>query len=116
MSDNCMIRDAKGKRPRFYESPVFDQMISMIMVLASEVSVLADHIDSIERVAAANGLDLAAGISVLQLESSALEAREMRRQALLQRLFYVMRKDAGEAAAKETGESYYALLDEIAKG
>lgn len=113
--DNHMIREAKGKRPQFYESPALDQMMSMIMVLASEVSVLADHVDSIERVAAANGLDLAAGVAALQLDSSALEAREARRQALLRRLFYLMRKEAGEATAKETGESYSAVLDEIAK-
>lgn len=54
-----MQRSARGKRPNFYESPALDQMMSMIMVLAGEVSVLADHVDSIERVAAANGLDLA---------------------------------------------------------
>ncbi len=111
-----MVRDAKGKRPGFYETPALDQMMSMIMVLAGEVSVLADHVDSIERVAAANGLDLAGGIARLALDQDALEAREARRQAMLDRLFYLMRKEAAEAANQESSAGYIAVIDEIAVG
>lgn len=116
MTDTMMVRDAKGKRPGFYETPALDQMMSMIMVLASEVSVLADHIDSIERVAAANGLDLVGGIAKLSLDQAALEAREARRQAMLDRLFYLMRKEAAEAARQESPEAYAAVIEEIAVG
>lgn len=110
-----MKRDARGKRPQFYETPALDQMMSMIMVLAGEVSVLADHVDSIERVAAANGLDLAGGIATLTLDQGALEAREARRQALLDRLFYLLRKEAAEAARQESNEGYTKVIDEIAQ-
>jgi hypothetical protein len=111
-----MTRDARGKRPHLYDTPGLDQMMSMIMVLAGEVSVLADHVDSIERVAAENGLDLARGIANLTLDQTALEAREARRQAMLDRLFYLMRKEAAEAAAQETGEAYHQVIAEIAVG
>lgn len=117
MNDEAtMIRDAKGKRPAFYDTPALDQMMSMIMVLAGEVSVLADHIDSIERVAADNGLDLAAGIARLSLDQPALEAREQRRQAMLDRLFYLMRKEAAEASRQESAAGYAAVIEEIAVG
>jgi hypothetical protein len=109
-----MRRDARGKRPNFYDTPAMDQMMSMIMVLASEVSVLADEMDSMQRVAAANGLDLKAGITDLDLDQPALEAREARRQALLDRLFYLMRKEASELSAQETSEGYIRTIDEIA--
>lgn len=111
-----MKRSAQGKRPHFYETPALDQMMSMIMVLAGEVSVLADHVDSIERVAAAKGLDLRAGIAELALDQPALEEREARRQALLGRMFYLMRKEASEAAASETSDGYAAVIGEIAVG
>jgi hypothetical protein len=111
-----MNRSAKGKRPHFYYTPALDQMMSMIMVLAGELSVLADHIDSIERVAAENGLDLRTGIASLTLDQSALEERESRRQAMLERLFYLMRKEAAEAEAVETSDGYVAVIDEIAVG
>ena len=52
-----MKRDARGKRPQFYQDPAIDQMMSMIMVLAGEVSVLADQLDSTQRVLANHGID-----------------------------------------------------------
>lgn len=109
-----MKRDSRGKRPAFYDQPGLDQMMSMIMVLASEMSVLTDHVDSLERVIAANGIDVAAGLQSLTLDQDALELRESRRQQLLSRLFYLMRKEAAEAGAGETGAGYTQVIDEIA--
>jgi len=111
-----MKRDARGKRPQFYQDPAIDQMMSMIMVLAGEVSVLADQLDSTQRVLANHGIDAKAEIEALVLDDAALEAREARRQAMLERMFYLVRKEAAEAAAKETNEGYVATLDAIAQG
>jgi hypothetical protein len=109
-----MRRDSRGKRPAFYDHPAHDQMMSMILVLASEMSVVSDHIDSLERVISANGIDVAAGLAALKLDQDALEARETRRQQLLERLFYLMRKEATEAGAGETAPGYLQVIDEIA--
>ncbi|MBB5687716.1 hypothetical protein [Sphingobium boeckii] len=111
-----MKRDAKGKRPSFYDEPALDQMMSMIMVLAGEVSVLADHVDSMERVMTAKGIDMPREIAALTLDQQALEAREARRQAMLDRLFYLLRKEAAEAEKRETSTGYTAVIDEIAQG
>ena len=114
MSRPHVVKDAKGKRPQFYETPGLDQAMSMIMVLANEVAVLHDRLDSSERVAKAGGLDLASGIETLTLDQDALEAREAWRQDFLERLFYLARKDASEAAATDTAERYQATIEEIA--
>jgi hypothetical protein len=111
-----VVKDAKGKRPDFYETPGLDQAMSMIMVLANEMAVLHDRLDSAERVMAANGVDLAAGIETLTLDQTALEAREAWRQDFLDRLFYLMRKDAAEAARAETATGYRQTIEEIAVG
>ncbi len=111
-----VIRDAKGKRPQFYETPGLDQAMSMILVLANELSVLHDRLDSAERVVKAHGIDLAAEIETLVLDQTALEAREAWRQDFLGRLYYLARKDASEAAAAETVEKYNATIDDIARG
>lgn len=111
-----VIRDAKGKRPDFYPTPGLDHAMSMIMVLANELSVLRDRLDSAERVAKGQGIDLAAGIEALELDQDALEAREAWRQDFLGRLFYLSRKDASGAAAAETGEGYKQAIAEIAEG
>jgi hypothetical protein len=111
-----VIRDAKGKRPEFFDAPGLDQAMSMIMVLASELTVLRDRLDSAERVAKGQGIDLAAGIEALELDQASLETREAWRQDFLGRLFYVARKDASEAAAAESAEGYRQVIEDIAEG
>ena len=111
-----MIRDSRGKRPQFYETPEMDQVMSMLMVLASEVSVLADHIDGIERVAAAQGVDLKGGLEALTLDDAALAEREERRQALMRRMFYLLRKEASEIAAADDQARYEDTIRDIADG
>jgi hypothetical protein len=111
-----VVKDVKGKRPMFYEAPGMDQAMSMIMVLANEIAVIHDRLDSSERVAKANGLDLAAGIEALELDQDALETREAWRQDFLERLFYLMRKDASEAKQADSDEGYKTTISEIAEG
>lgn len=110
-----VFRHARGKRPEFFDAPGLDQAMSMIMVLASELNVLRDRLDSAERVAKGHGIDLAAGIEALELDQQALEQREEARQEFLRRLFYVQLKDAEEAAGKQTSESFTRAIEEIAE-
>lgn len=109
-----VIKDAKGKRPQFYEQAGIDQLMSMVMVLAGEVCMLRDRMDAQERVAKAHGIDLAKGIEALELDEQALQAREAYRQDFLDRLFYLARKEASEAAAQESDEAYRATIADIA--
>lgn len=115
MSRPHVVKDAKGKRPQFYDTPGVDQAMSMIMVLANELAVIHDRLDAAERVAKANGIDLPAGIEALTLDQDALEAREAWRQDFLERLFYLARKDASEAAHAETETGYRETIAEIAQ-
>jgi len=110
-----VIRHAAGKRPQFYDTPGLDAAMSMIMVLANEMCVLRDRLDSAERVAKASGLDLTAGIEALQFDQDALEEREQRRQDFLQRLFYLQLKDADEAAKAQTEAAYNQTIADIAQ-
>ncbi len=110
-----VIRDARGKRPMFYDTPGMDHAMSMIMVLANELSVVRDRLDAAERVAKQNGMDLAAGIEALKLDEEALTEREARRQDFMGRLFYMMRKEASEAAEAQTSEGFKATIEEIAE-
>lgn len=110
-----VIKDAKGKRPQFSNDKGIDQLTSMVMVLASELNVLRDRVDAQERVAKLNGLDLAAGIEQLELDETALQAREQWRQDFMERLFYLSRKEANEAATGQTSKSFNTVIEDIAK-
>jgi len=108
-------RHSKGKRPQFYTTPGVDQAMSMIVVLAQEISVLADRLDAVERVAKAQGLDLAGGVDTLVLDQAALDAREQRRQALLERLYYLVRKEAHELSQADSKQRYDQIIAETAQ-
>lgn len=107
-------RNARGKRPQFYETPGLDEAMSMIMVLANELSVVRDRLDTVEKIAAAKGVMLDAEIEAFEPDQETLEARELRRQDFLARLFYLARKDAAEQATGDTADRYSKALDDIA--
>jgi hypothetical protein len=46
---------AKGKRPQYFDDPALDRMLSMVMALMGELSVLRERVDTIERLLEAKG-------------------------------------------------------------
>ena len=108
-------RNARGKRPQFYATPGLDEAMSMVMVLANELSVVRDRLDTVEKVAAAKGLVLDAEIEAFEPDQATLEARELRRQDFLARLFYLARKQAAELQTGDSAERYTAALDDLAE-
>jgi hypothetical protein len=109
-----MRRHARGKRPQFYEAGGMDHAMSMILVLASEFSALRDRLDTVERVASDHGLGDA--VEAYVPSQDVLDLRETRRQAFLDRLYYLALKDAAEAAEADTADRYTTTIDDIAKG
>jgi hypothetical protein len=107
-------RNARGKRPNFYETPGMDEAMSMIMVLANELMVVRDRLDTVEKVAAAKGIMLDAEIEAYEPDQAVLEARELRRQDFLSRLFYLAKKQAAELQSGDSAERYTKALDDIA--
>ncbi len=114
-------RDAKGKRPQFYKDPAVgvegvDHAMSMILVLAQELLVMRDRLDTVERICAAKKMIVEDEIEAYQPDQSVLETREERRQAFYTRLYYLARKDASEMASADTQARYEKVLNDIAVG
>ena len=109
-------RTVRGKRPDFFETPGVDDAMSMILVLAQELTVLRERLDSAEIVAARHGIPLAAEIEALQPDAALLAAREAQRQSLFERLFHVATQRRAELEQRHTDESYRQTLEAIGKG
>ena len=109
-------RVVRGKRPEFFETPGVDDAMSMILVLAQELTVLRERLDSAEIVAARHGIPLAAEIEALQPDPALLASREAWRQAFFDRLFYLSNQRRAELEQRHTPESYAKTIDEIARG
>lgn len=85
-------RQAKGKRPQYFDDPNMDQMHAMIIALATEVSVLADRFDTIERVLENKGSVTRADIEAWEPDETAWEERKKSRAQLIRRLFRSVRE------------------------
>ena len=92
-------RSAKGKRPKFFAAePAADRLLTMVMSLAGEVSVLRERLDTIECLATDKGLMTAAEIEAYEPSIADQERREAWRQNFLDRLFQVLTDEVNEAA------------------
>ena len=115
-SSRRMPQFAKGKRPQFYREDGMDEAMSMILVLASEFSAMRDRLDTFEKLAADKGVILADEIETYTPDEATSKAREDRRKALLEQLYYLTLKRAEEQSTNDDLERYESSLDEIARG
>ena len=84
MSDNPSLpRKAKGERPFFFDNPDVDKLLSMLMGLAGEVSVMRDRMDTIERLAAERNLFTTEDIEAYKPDADVMQQRAARRQEML---------------------------------
>ncbi|HWU03689.1 MAG TPA: hypothetical protein VN222_13200 [Novosphingobium sp.] len=108
-------RTVQGKRPDFFETPGVDDALSMILVLAEEMAVLRERLNSAEIVAARRGIDLAQEIEDLNLDEAILSEREGWRQGFYDRLFYLAKQRRSELEHKHSAQSYHQTIADIAK-
>jgi len=80
-------RTTQGKRPQFFADPALDQMMTFMIELATEVSVVRERLDTVERLLDTQGSVTRAAIEAF-VPSAALEAeRAGAREAYLKRVF-----------------------------
>jgi hypothetical protein len=93
-------RVAKGKRPQFFDDPAIDQMMTFIIELSAEVSVLYDRLDTVERLLDAKGSVSRADIENYRAPDAVETERMARRDAYLKRVFR-MHQSTGPAVKPE---------------
>ena len=104
-----------GKRPDYAQDPLVDKLLSIVMALAGEVSVLRERVDTIERLAGAKGILSAADIEAYQPDAEALAERDKWRSDFLNRLLWIVRADLDSQEAGESVAGYEQLVREIAE-
>jgi hypothetical protein len=77
---------AKGKRPEFFDDPAVDRLLSMVLALTSEVSVLRERLDTVERLLEANGSLRRADIEAYVPDRAAGEQRGLATKAMITRI------------------------------
>lgn len=97
MSEKSAVRSptrrAKGAQPHFFDDPNVDRMMTMIMNMAAEISVLRERLDTHEQVAAAKGAFTPADIEAYQPSDAVADAREAWRKTFLERMLKPVEQD-----------------------
>ena len=105
-------RKAKGERPFFFENADVDKLLSMLMGLAGEVSVMRDRMDTIERIAADKGLFGAADIEAYVPGADVLAERAARRDEFLGEITRIVYAEI-EGLQKDHDEAYNKAIDAV---
>lgn len=79
-------RTTKGKRPSFFDDPAIDQMMTFILELTAEVSVMRERLDTVERLLDAQGSVTRAAIEDFQPTPEVEAERNAWREAYLKRV------------------------------
>lgn len=115
MSDIKIKRSVKGRRPQFFDDREIDRVHGMIMAMATEMAVLYQRIDTMERVAANKGVLLREELERFTPDAAAEAERERWRQKFLERIFYLYREELDDRLGEENDAQYGKFLDEISR-
>jgi hypothetical protein len=77
---------AKGKRPDYFDDPAIDRILSILMALVAEVSVLKQRHDTVERLLAAKGAISRADIDAFVPDKDAAYERGVETKAYIARV------------------------------
>lgn len=95
-NDDHRVAYVLNGRPAFFDDPVNDKLLAMLMALLGEVCVLRDRLDSHERLAAARGQYTPADVEAYVPDAAAAAERRAVREAAVARVLSVL----GEEVAR----------------
>ena len=112
MSDELKLpRHTRGRRPQFFDDPAMDQFMSVMLGVAGELSVLYDRVDAMQRLLDEKGTVTRDELENYKPDEAAEQERQARREAYLQRIFRIVRREAG-AFRPEEAERHNAEVEE----
>lgn len=100
---------AKGRRPAFFDDPAVDRLLSIVMALVAELSVLRERQDTVERLLEAKGVLARADIEAFEPDAGAGLERGSATRA------YIMRVMRGVQQDLEAMQSDDAPVEEVSK-
>ncbi|HEX8756478.1 MAG TPA: hypothetical protein VF745_09075 [Steroidobacteraceae bacterium] len=99
---------AKGRRPQYFDDPALDRLLSMVMAVVGEVSVLRERLDTVERLLETRGSLTRADIeSYTPDQAAALERANLTREYIAR----VMRGLQQEVEALSAGSAERPIED-----
>ena len=105
MTSRKLQRKAHGQRPYFFDDPNIDKLVSMIMGLAGEVSVMHDRADTLERLLQTKGLVTQKEISEFLPSVAIMDERAAWRKTYLSEILRIVESEL-EGTARGDSDPY----------
>ncbi len=112
MAETRISRTPKGRKPQYFQDPATDKLLSMVMTLASELSVTRERLDALERVLEGSEVMSRAQLEHFEPDPPAEEERQTERQRLVDRLLEVVVAELEETEG-DFPQSREALVNEL---
>lgn len=92
---------AKGKRPAYFDDPALDRMLSILLAVVGEVSVLKERLDTVERLLDAKGAISRADIEAYEPDRDAAYERGLATKEYIARVMRGVQQDMEAMTAPE---------------
>lgn len=106
-TQTTLPKKAKGARPYFFEDPTQDKLLAMLMGLVGEVSVLADRVDTLERLLMAQGVLPEGSVDTFVADATVRDQRDAKREQLLRNVLRIIAQDGEDPDAGQPNDPAY---------
>jgi hypothetical protein len=104
-SEVSLPKTTRGKRPVFFDDSSIDQMMTFLIELTTEVAVLRERLDTVERLLDAGVPVTREAIEAYQPQAAVDAERNAWRDAYLKRVFRMHPSASGQAGDPTPGSS-----------
>lgn len=105
---------AKGERPYFFDDPAVERVFSITLAVATEVAVMRERLDTIERMLEAGQPVTKAAIDAFRPDNDAGRERQMWHAEYISRIFRIVHQELEALKNPDLNVSSKDLADEIA--
>lgn len=114
INDVLMAGDKpKGGRPYFFDDPAVERVLNVTMAVATEVAVLRERLDTLERLLEAKGLVSQAEIEAFVPTDEQAEQRQLWHARYAARILRIVQQELDALARPENNADMQRIADEI---
>lgn len=99
-------KKARGERPRYFQDPAIDKLLSITLALAGEVAVLHDRLDTVERLSQAGTPFGPAVVDAYEPDADVRAARDQWRDRFLDVVLRIVHQEMEELERAADAASY----------
>jgi hypothetical protein len=114
MSDKIRLQQvARGERPRYFDDPAVDKVLSIALALAGEVAVLHDRLDTVERLLESRGTISRPAIESYETTPEIRAERDAWRDKFLDIVMRSIHQELEALQLNKDQATYAAVIDDV---